>query len=217
MRTLLLVVVVFAAGYGAVTISIQTGAYAVGNAVLATVSQKVRNIGRQASDLFHTPEKPVYRKRQAPAEKRETPVEKRKRPVEERQAAISDHPETESRAPDRQAPVKKREQPPEERNAPVEEQAVTFSDYLETANRAFVAMDRSCSEADRTRLGRAYYRLVAYAHDLASRKPANPAGSAADNRVPNLSDFDIFEQVIDATRRGGAEKPAFQAGRRNIG
>ncbi len=98
------------------------------------------------------------------------------------------------------------EQKPEpkikDETAPVMEREATFSDYLETANRAFDAMDRSCSEADRMQLGRAFHDLVAYTRGLASRNPNDGAGAMPTDVPANLSEIEIYAQVIDATRRG---------------
>ena len=80
--------------------------------------------------------------------------------------------------------------------APVIEREATFSEHLETAIRAFTVMDRSCSEADRMQLGRAFYSLVAYSRGLSSQSPN------AGDVTTDLTELEIYAQVIDATRRG---------------
>lgn len=149
MRTILLAMLLFTAGYGAVTIGQQAGAYGIGKQVFDMISRQTRVLGRQAPGLVRQPSEPGIPK-QAPG---------------------------------------------------IEKQA-TFSDYLDAVNRAFAEMDRSCSEADRLRLGQAFYNFVVYTKGLAGQTPVTGKGSVPADLPPKLSELDIYTQVIDATRRG---------------
>jgi len=82
-------------------------------------------------------------------------------------------------------------------------QHMTFTDYLIVANRAFAAMDRSCSEADRAALGKAFHELVSAARQLQNgRLEVGRRESAKTDLGFTLTRLKIYSQVMDASRRG---------------
>lgn len=98
--------------------------------------------------------------------------------------------------------VRQPAEPVREEREPVVQKEAILSDYLDETRRAFTEMNSSCSEADRRRLGQAFYALVVYTKGIANQVSANGAGGFQASFKYNLTEFDIYIQVIDATRRG---------------